>query len=76
MAEPRTRYLIVRGEAEGEISESDITLVAFTDDEAAEFPEKAWTRGVAPDILIPVSAIKACLKRKSLYFDEYFDEED
>jgi len=70
----KEKYLII--DAEGELSEKELTLVELTDDEVTEYMERSWNRDTPPDIIISVAVIEGVLKGKPKTFNELFNEEE
>lgn len=70
----KEKYLII--DAEGELSDKELTLVELTYDEVTEYMERSWNRDTPPDIIISVAVIEGVLKGKPKTFNELFNEEE
>ena len=71
----KTKYILIAGDApEGSLTEDDITIVEFTEEEAYEYPEKSFDRDTPPDLLISVEdMLHAINNSKPVTFKELFN---
>lgn len=76
MAKTKAKYLLIKGDVpEGALTEDDITLVEFTEEEVYEYPEKSFNRDTPPDLLISVEEVLNVINNsKPVTFKELFND--